>query len=117
MTTITAPLTNKRTTRRINTTSIVIVMFVALLVFSYFTTSSLGDFAITVLSGLFQGMLLFLVASGLSIIFGLMDVLNFAQGTYFMLGAYVAYAVHHAPGITAAIPDPNLRFLCSAIVA
>ena len=43
----------------------------------------LGNFGITVLSGLFQGMLLFLVASGLSIIFGLMDVLNLAQGTVF----------------------------------
>ena len=51
----------------------------ALLAFSYITTGDLGDFAITIMSGLFQGMLLFLVASGLSIVFGLMDILNFAQ--------------------------------------
>jgi branched-chain amino acid transport system permease protein len=58
-------------------------------------------------------MLLFLVASGLSIIFGLMDILNLAQGTTFMLGAYVAYDLQHPAGVidlTAVIPDPNIRF-------
>lgn len=44
-------------------------------------------------SGLYQGMLYFMVAAGLSIIFGLMDVLNFAQGALFMLGAYVGFDV------------------------
>jgi branched-chain amino acid transport system permease protein len=76
-----------------------------------------GDFTITVMSGLFQGMLLFLVASGLSIIFGLMDILNFAQGAYFMLGAYVGYAFHHSADIIAAIPNPDLRFFLAVIVA
>lgn len=72
-----------------------------------------GNFGITILSGLFQGMLIFLVASGLSIIFGLMDVLNLAQGSYFMVGAYVAYDLQHQGGLvnlTNAIPDPNIRF-------
>ncbi len=77
----------------------------------------LGDFGITVLSGLFQGMLLFLVASGLSIIFGLMDILNFAQGAYFMLGAYVGYAFHHAPAVITAIPNRDLRFLLAVVLA
>jgi branched-chain amino acid transport system permease protein len=62
-------------------------------------------------------MLLFLVASGMSIIFGLMDILNFAQGTFFMLGAYIAYTVHHSPEIMQAVPDPNLRFLIALIIA
>src|SRR4051794_12625110 len=63
------------------------VLTFALLIFSFVTTHDPGNFGITVLSGLLQGMLLFLVASGLSIVFGLMDVLNFAQGAYFMVGA------------------------------
>jgi branched-chain amino acid transport system permease protein len=88
-----------------------------LLVFSFVTTGDLGSFGITVLSGLFQGMLLFLVASGLSIFFGLMDVLNFAQGAFFMVGAYVGYAVHHSPAISAALPNPDLLFLVAVIVA
>jgi branched-subunit amino acid ABC-type transport system permease component len=43
------------------------------------------------LSGLSQGMMLFLVASGLSLIFGVMNILNFAHATFWLIGAYVCY--------------------------
>lgn len=49
------------------------------------------------LSGLTLGALYFLVASGLSLIFGLMDVLNFAHGSLFMLGAYAGWTVYTNP--------------------
>jgi branched-chain amino acid transport system permease protein len=42
-------------------------------------------------AGLAMGMLIFLVASGLSLIFGLMDVLNFAHGAVFSWGAYAGF--------------------------
>lgn len=42
-----------------------------------------------ILNGLSWGMLLFLIAMGLTIVFGVMDVLNFAHGSLFMLGAYL----------------------------
>ena len=42
-------------------------------------------------AGLAMGMLIFLVASGLTLIFGLMDVLNFAHGAVFSWGAYVGF--------------------------
>ena len=42
------------------------------------------------LDGLAYSMLLFLIASGFSIIFGLMGILNFAHGAFFMIGAYIA---------------------------
>lgn len=45
-------------------------------------------------SGLLQGMLIFMVAAGFSIIFGLLDVLNFAQGAFFMIGAYIGVTVY-----------------------
>ena len=45
------------------------------------------------LSGLTASMFLFLIASGLSLIFGVLRVLNFAHGTFYMLGAYSAYQV------------------------
>jgi branched-chain amino acid transport system permease protein len=45
------------------------------------------------IAGLAMGMMLFLVASGLSLIFGLMDVINFAHGACFAWGAYVAFSV------------------------
>jgi branched-chain amino acid transport system permease protein len=43
------------------------------------------------LSGLTAAMFLFLIAAGLSLIFGVLRVLNFAHGTFYMLGAYCAY--------------------------
>lgn len=45
------------------------------------------------IAGFAMGMLLFLISSGLSIIFGLMDVLNFAHGALFAWGAYVGFSV------------------------
>jgi len=48
------------------------------------------------INGFSYGMLLFIFASGLSIVFGLMDVLNFAHGAFFMLGAYMTWAIFSA---------------------
>jgi branched-chain amino acid transport system permease protein len=46
---------------------------------------------IQVLHGLAYGMLLFLVASGLTLVFGMMSVLNLAHASFYMLGAYFSY--------------------------
>jgi len=51
------------------------------------------DVVITLLRGLSTGSIIFLVASGFSIIFGLMNVLNMAHGALFMIGAYVGWTV------------------------
>ncbi|GAB4416938.1 MAG: branched-chain amino acid ABC transporter permease [Anaerolineae bacterium] len=48
----------------------------------------------TLFRGVLLGMLVFLVASGLSLIFGLLDVLNFAQGAFLLIGAYVGYDIY-----------------------
>lgn len=45
------------------------------------------------LNGLSYSMLLFLVAAGLSVIFGLMNVANLAHGTFYMIGGYIGYSV------------------------
>ncbi|MEA4813177.1 MAG: branched-chain amino acid ABC transporter permease [Anaerolineaceae bacterium] len=55
------------------------------------------NFIRTTLSGLTLGSLLFMVAAGLSLIFGLMDVLNFAHGAMFMLGAYIGWQMYTNP--------------------
>jgi branched-chain amino acid transport system permease protein len=44
-----------------------------------------------ILNGLAYGMLLFMIAAGLSIIFGLMNVVNLAHGTFYLAGVYIAY--------------------------
>jgi branched-chain amino acid transport system permease protein len=49
-------------------------------------------------SGLIVGMLLFLVAAGLTLIFGVLKIVNFAHGTFYMLGAYLAYTVFAETG-------------------
>ena len=45
------------------------------------------------LAGLSSGMFIWLVASGLTLIFGVLGVLNFAHGSFYMLGAYVCYTL------------------------
>src|SRR5262249_1684325 len=53
---------------------------------------------IQTVNGIVTGMILALVASGLTLIFGIMDVVNFAHGELFMLGAYVGVVVMAATG-------------------
>lgn len=53
-----------------------------------------GEWFPTLMKGLSVGAVTFLVASGLSLIFGLMDVLNLAHGELFMLGAYMGWTVY-----------------------
>src|SRR3974377_586426 len=53
---------------------------------------------IQTVNGIVTGMILALVASGLTLIFGIMDVVNFAHGELFMLGAYVGVLVLAATG-------------------
>jgi len=59
----------------------------------------LPTFLIQSLNSLQYGLLLFLVASGLTLIFGIMGVINLAHGSFYMVGAYMAYAL--APVVAA----------------
>jgi branched-chain amino acid transport system permease protein len=52
-----------------------------------------ATFLIQCLNSLQYGLLLFLVASGLTLIFGIMGVINLAHGSFYMIGAYMAYAL------------------------
>lgn len=49
-------------------------------------------------SGLIIGLLLFLVAAGLTLIFGVLNIVNLTHGSFYMLGAYFAYTVYVATG-------------------
>ena len=51
------------------------------------------EWLIQVLNSVQYGLLLFLVASGLTLIFGIMGVINLAHGSFYMLGAYMAFAL------------------------
>jgi len=58
----------------------------------------MAGFAAQLLNGVQYGLLLFLISSGLTLIFGVMGVINLAHGSLFMIGAYIAYAVAGATG-------------------
>src|SRR5688572_32865702 len=53
---------------------------------------------VQIVNGLVNGMILALVASGLTLIFGIMDIVNFAHGDLFMLGAYAGTTVYLTTG-------------------
>jgi branched-chain amino acid transport system permease protein len=54
--------------------------------------------AVQTLNGISFGMLLFLLAAGLSLIYGLMKVLNLTHGSFYLLGGYIGLAVIHSTG-------------------
>jgi branched-chain amino acid transport system permease protein len=71
----------------------------------------------SVLNGLVYGMLLFMLSSGLTLIFGMMGVLNFAHASFYMLGAYVAFTLGlHLGFWPALVVAPLLVGLVGAVV-
>jgi branched-chain amino acid transport system permease protein len=58
----------------------------------------LATFGVQLLNAIQYGMVLFLVASGLTLVFGILGVINLAHGTFYMLGAYLAYGIASATG-------------------
>src|SRR5437868_1410184 len=59
---------------------------------------SLATFLVQCLNAVQYGLLLFLVASGLTLIFGIMGIINLAHGSFYMLGAYLAFALGDLTG-------------------
>jgi branched-chain amino acid transport system permease protein len=57
-----------------------------------------GLIEVQLLNGIVQGMIYALVAAGLTLIFGMLDIPNFAHGAFYALGAYVAYTLVSATG-------------------
>jgi branched-chain amino acid transport system permease protein len=57
--------------------------------------AELGAFALQALTGLASASSLFLVASGLTVIFGVTRIVNFAHGSFYMLGAYLGWTLVH----------------------
>jgi branched-chain amino acid transport system permease protein len=56
------------------------------------------SFLIQILNALQYGLLLFLVASGLTLVFGIMGIINLAHGSFYMIGAYLAFALTSLTG-------------------
>ena len=71
---------------------------------------------VSLLNGLIYGLLLFMVSAGLTLIFGMMGVLNFAHDSFYMLGAYFAYALQGAVGFAGAIVLATLLVGAAGVV-
>ena len=61
------------------------------------------QYLFAVANGVIYGLLLFMVSAGLSLIFGMMGVLNFAHTSFYMVGAYVAYSTSQLTGFWAGL--------------
>ena len=68
-------------------------------------------FLIQLLNSVQYGLLLFMLAAGLTLIFGIMGVVNLAHGSFYMLGAYMAY------GLSAYFGSLTLAILAGAVIA
>src|SRR6201993_1816171 len=72
-------------------------------------------FTISLLNGLSYGLLLFMLSSGLTLIFSMMGVLNFAHTSFYMLGAYFAYSISQVVGFwPALVLSPLIVFVLGA---
>jgi len=85
------------TLNRVNRPALVLVIILAVFFVGGYALMGSDSFVRTTLSGLTLGSLYFMIAAGLTLIFGLMDVLNFAHGTMFMLGAYLGWQFYTNP--------------------
>ncbi len=73
-----------------------------------------ATFLIQCLNAVQYGLLLFLVASGLTLIFGIMGVINLAHGSFYMIGAYMAFAL--APPVAATFGGGFFSVLAVGVV-
>lgn len=72
---------------------------------------------VSVLNGAIHGLLLFMVSAGLTLVFGMMGILNFAHASFYMLGAYFAFALQGSLGFWGAlVVAPILVGLIGVIV-
>ena len=75
---------------------VALVPVLALIVLPFINSGS--TWLTLTVAGLAMGMIIFIIASGLTLVFGLMDVLNFGHGVFIALGAFVATSVLGAMG-------------------
>jgi branched-chain amino acid transport system permease protein len=96
-----------------------LALLAALMLLALPLTGSASTWLNLTLAGLAMGLIVFVIASGLTLVFGLMDVLNFGHGVFIALGAFMATTVLAAMAPWAASPDAatNLTALAAACLA
>lgn len=96
-----------------------LALLAALMLLALPLTASASTWLNLTLAGIAMGLIIFVIASGLTLVFGLMDVLNFGHGVFIALGAFMATTVLAAMAPWATSPDvaANLAALAAACLA
>ncbi|HEY9076642.1 MAG TPA: branched-chain amino acid ABC transporter permease [Anaerolineaceae bacterium] len=102
---------------RINSTPLIVTGIILVLLVIGYAWMGQGAFVRTTLSGLTIASLYFMIAAGLTLIFGLMDVLNFAQGGMFMVGAYLGWQFYTNPSFIFGIAPLIAALLCGLVTS
>ncbi|MDQ2735837.1 MAG: branched-chain amino acid ABC transporter permease, partial [Pseudomonadota bacterium] len=94
-------------------------LVVLLVLLAWPVVGSTSTWLTLTVAGLAMGMIIFIVASGLTLVFGLMDVLNFGHGVFIAIGAYLAVSVFAGltDWSTAADVAKNLVVVAAAMLA
>jgi branched-chain amino acid transport system permease protein len=96
-----------------------LALVAALMLLAWPAIGSTSTWVTLTVAGLAMGMIIFIVASGLTLVFGLMDVLNFGHGVFIAIGAYLAVSVFAGlvDWSTAASVARNLVVVAAAMLA
>ena len=70
-----------------------ILLVIALILAGLVAIPATSSWLTLTVSGLAMGMMIFIMASGLTVVFGLMDVINFGHGAFVAVGAFVGFTV------------------------
>lgn len=103
-------------TLRKNRTLLITLAVMVLLLFLAIRGMNTADWTITLMRGIAAGAITFLVAAGLSLIFGLLDVLSLAHGALFMAGAYVGWTAYVRPDVVVDLLPPVLLLLAGVLL-
>lgn len=87
------------------------ILIPVLVVLGFLAIGSTSSWLTLTVSGLAMGMMIFLMASGLTLVFGLMDIINFGHGAFISVGAFVGVSVLMAMGGWTTAPSLPLNLI------
>lgn len=88
-----------------------------IVVLGFFAIGSTSSWLTLTVSGLAMGMMIFIMASGLTLVFGLMDVINFGHGAFISVGAFVGVSILFALGSWTGAPSLFLNIAAILLAA
>ena len=94
-----------------------VALLLAVMIAAFPAIGSGSSWLTLTVAGLAMGFIIFIIASGLTLVFGLMDVLNFGHGVFIALGAFVATTVMGAMGGFVASPSLAANLGAVAVAA